>query len=330
MMLNTEWENMPLGFNWYTESFDVNFPSIGTANISSPTSYQQYNGKEGINMMSMLFCKCGGIINAIKSGQDKVDSMWEDFELEFSIWEDFELELLEKFYNNLTYENWSPEKKLCAEGLWKKRVEEEGIDPIFVAGLIGNVFAEGAVGMLQGGWDWKSLGLDIERNNIISKIDQARIACGSPDKWGVGMIQWSFESRKKILLSNYEIFQSEDGTLTLEQLVSAECETILDELYLGKEKKGISTDCKYIYPLYVELEENDNKAGDKINFSTCFLFKEYIRPSTTSQVNKNNNYTVADGVLDKALKAKEFDDVPSIYKRIIAAKLIYEHFTGET
>lgn len=69
MMLNPEWENMPLGYNWYTESFEINFPSVGVANISGSTSYQRYNGKEGINMMSMLFCKCGGIINALESGQ---------------------------------------------------------------------------------------------------------------------------------------------------------------------------------------------------------------------------------------------------------------------
>ena len=69
MMLNSEWENMPLGYNWYTEAFEINFPGAGAANISASTSYQQYNGKEGINMMSMLFCKCGGIINAKESGQ---------------------------------------------------------------------------------------------------------------------------------------------------------------------------------------------------------------------------------------------------------------------
>lgn len=69
MMLNPEWENMPLGYNWCAESFESNFPNAGASNTLSPASYQQYNGKEGINMMSMLFCKCGGIINALESGQ---------------------------------------------------------------------------------------------------------------------------------------------------------------------------------------------------------------------------------------------------------------------
>lgn len=320
MMLNPEWENMPLSYNWYTESFEVNFPNAGASNILSPASYQQYNGKEGINMMSMLFCRCGGIINAVKSGQDKVES----------IWEIDERTLLYKFGDELAYENWSREKKLCAEELWKKLVEEEGIDPVFVAGLIGNVFAEGAVGMLQSKLNWKSYGLDMEGYDIISKIEQARIACDTPDKWGVGMIQWSFKSRKKILLSNYESYKLEDGELLLDQLVAAECETILDELYIGKEKKDIPTDCKYIYPLYVDLEENVNKVSNKINFSTCFLFREYIRPETILDVNKENNYTVVDGVWDKALKAEEFENVPSICKRIIAAKLVYKYFTEET
>lgn len=320
MMLNPEWENMPLGYNWYTESFEGNFASAGVSNILSPASYQQYNGKEGINMMSMLFCRGGGIINAVESGQDKVES----------IWEIDEQTLLYKFGDNWAYENWSLEKKLCAEELWKKLVEEEGIDPMFVAGLIGNLFAEGAAGMLQSGLNWKSYGLDIEGYDIISKIDQARIACGTPSGWGVGMIQWSYPDRKKILLSNYESYKSEDGTLSLEQLVGAECETILDELYIGKEKEEILTDCKYIYPLYEELKKNNNKTCKKLIFSTCFLFGEYIRPGSTSNVDKENNYELADGVWGKAQKAEEFDDVPSIYKRIIAAKIAYEHFTEET
>lgn len=321
MMLNPEWENMPLDYNWYTESFEVNFSSAGASNILSPASYQQYNGKEGINMMSMLFCRCGGIINAVKSGQDK----------EESIWEIDEQTLLYEFGDELAYKNWSSEKKLCAEELWKKLVEEEGIDPMFVAGLIGNIYAEGAAGMLQDGLDWKRLGLDIGRMGIISDITQAEIACGSPDEWGIGMIQWSIVDRKKILLSNYESYKSEDGTLSLGQLVAAECETIKDELCLGKEEKSDNSAYKKIYnSTYTKLIESKKNAGDKIKVSTCLLFRDYIIPGTYEEVDRSNDYKEADGVWDKALKAKKLSDVPSICKRTIAAKLAYIYFTEET
>lgn len=311
MMLNPEWENMPLGHNWCAESFEDNFPK----------SYQQYNEKEGINMMSMLFCRCGGIINAVKSGQDKVESIWE---IDEQI-------LLNNFGDNWAYENWSQEKKLCAEELWKRLVIEEGIDPVFVVGLIGNVFAEGAVGMLQSGLNWESsYKLDIKGYDIISKIDQARIACGTPSGWGVGMIQWSHPSRKKILLSNYESYKSEDGKLSLEQLVAAECETIKDELCLGKEEKSNNGGYKKVYnSTYTKLIKGKKNAGDKIEVSTCLLFRDYIKPGTYEEVDKDNDYKVADGVWDEAQKAEEFDDVPSIYKRIIAAKIAYEHFREE-
>ncbi len=61
MNLEPEWENLPAGFrldtgNFYCESINKE-------------STQQFGDIEAINMMSMLFCRRGGIITAIESGQ---------------------------------------------------------------------------------------------------------------------------------------------------------------------------------------------------------------------------------------------------------------------
>ena len=69
MLLNPEWENLPIEYDFSTGSFkesrDPRILPIGGLD----QSYQQINGKEQINMMSMLFCQHGGIITAQKSGQ---------------------------------------------------------------------------------------------------------------------------------------------------------------------------------------------------------------------------------------------------------------------
>lgn len=72
MLLNPEWENLPAEYDFITKSFDPHrdseiLPVIGF----NSHSYQQINGKEQINMMSMLFCQRGGIITAQKSGQQE-------------------------------------------------------------------------------------------------------------------------------------------------------------------------------------------------------------------------------------------------------------------
>ena len=315
MRLNPEWENMPSGYNFAEETFRDNFPSVGINKVLMSPSYFQFNGREGINMTSMLFCNCGGIISATMSGQNTVTS--ED------IWNDYELALLEKFYDQLAYENWSDEKKIGAEAFWKMLYENGEVDSIFTMGLIGNMYGEGAAGMLQGDLPWSRYGLNLPKYGIISNIEQAEIACATPDGWGLGMLQWSNVIRKEILFSNYDEFKSDDGTLTQEQLILAECKTILDELNLGEKEQNKFDDCKRIYPEYLQSVENIDKIGDKITFAVCTIFRKYEIPATSKDVDFES-LTVREEVWDKALSAESFDDVPSICKRIIGAKIAYE------
>lgn len=71
MLLNPEWENLPVEYDYMTNAFHPELPTAGVSKILESESYMQFNGKEGINMMSMLFCKRGGIISAKESGQNK-------------------------------------------------------------------------------------------------------------------------------------------------------------------------------------------------------------------------------------------------------------------
>lgn len=71
MLLNPEWENLPVEYDYMMNSFYPELPSAGVSKILESESYMQFNGKEGINMMSMLFCMRGGIISAKESGQNK-------------------------------------------------------------------------------------------------------------------------------------------------------------------------------------------------------------------------------------------------------------------
>lgn len=76
MKLNSEWENLPVDYNFETKSFEVNISSIlksSTAGVNRMLSspYMIFNGEQGINMMSILFCQRGGIIMPVTSGQIK-------------------------------------------------------------------------------------------------------------------------------------------------------------------------------------------------------------------------------------------------------------------
>lgn len=319
MNLNPEWENMPSGYNFATGIFEDGVPNAGISEILMNSSYFQFNGNEGINMMSMLFCKCGGIISATMSGQIETDGI--------NIWNDYELKLLDKYYDQLAYKNWSLEKKLGAEELWKTLYEEKDTDPMFVIGMIGNLYGEGAAGMLEGKWNWKSRGLNIEKYGSISNIQEARIACASPDKWGVGMIQWSNPVRKEGLLKNHEYFAMDDGTLTMERLMAAECKTISDELWPNEQDKNAFTGCKDIYPEYLQFIKGSNGIGSEVEFATCLLLKKYEISGESGDVDFKS-LMVKDGIWEEALNAQSFSQVPSICKRIIAAKIAYEELKG--
>ncbi len=108
MDLNEEWENMPLGYDYVTNTFIS----------SNQESYFKFNGKEGINMMSILFCKRGGIITAQTSGQIIDNSIdWNYDEPDAS-----DTEAVKRY-------------------MWNYFIAQ-GFSEYAVAGILGNVWAE--------------------------------------------------------------------------------------------------------------------------------------------------------------------------------------------
>ena len=98
MDLNGGWENMPLEIADAIVGYK-RLPCAGVEEAFRTPSYFKFNGEEGINMMSMLFCQLGGgCITAIESGQNS-------------------------YFNDIRYQ------KLLEEINRKKgRIEEEKID----------------------------------------------------------------------------------------------------------------------------------------------------------------------------------------------------------
>lgn len=70
MKLNESWENLPLAGEYLTGYFNIPPDLVEYERDRCSPSYLRFNGKEEINMMSMLFCQFGGgIITAQESGQ---------------------------------------------------------------------------------------------------------------------------------------------------------------------------------------------------------------------------------------------------------------------
>lgn len=63
MVLNPEWENLPTEYDYVDDTFREEPMMSGIDRVLFADSHQQFNGREGINMMSMLFCRYGGGTN---------------------------------------------------------------------------------------------------------------------------------------------------------------------------------------------------------------------------------------------------------------------------
>lgn len=314
MRLNDSWENLSLAGEYLTGYFNMSPDLIEYEKDRCSPSYLQFNGKEGINMLSMLFCSFGGgIITAKESGQRIIVP-----ELIFT---ELDKQLLEKYYDNFAYENWSDEKKMCAQEIWDTFYIESGYDPLFVAGLIGNMFAEGNCGLLQYSDEWKLWFSTYEPGMTITDMKMAETACHNTSL-GVGMMQWSDSGRKDRLFKNYLVCQAEDGTLSLEQLIDAEIRTIQDELKYNKTYKEVPA----IYRREVEGKET---VGECIRLSACVIYKEYESPKGHENVDAQNGYELVEGVEEEAQNASSYGKIPSVIKRILAAKISYAFFMEE-
>ena len=72
MRLNEEWENLAIAGEYMVGEISTKKQQVNKSLLSAP--YMKFNGVEGINMLSILFCQFGGgIIAALESGQREIE-----------------------------------------------------------------------------------------------------------------------------------------------------------------------------------------------------------------------------------------------------------------
>lgn len=125
--------------------------------------------------------------------------------------------LLELFYEKDENPEWDTKDKIdTLQVLWEFLVEQQGIPPENVAGILGNIYAEGHFAEQQG------TGL------YIADIEQARVLLGS-GKVGYGCAQWTYRKRQDSLLDYYELayelFPNDWDAVR----ITAECCMLLEE-----------------------------------------------------------------------------------------------------
>lgn len=158
------------------------------------------------------------------------------------------------------------------------------------------------------------------KNTCITNVNQARVAClNAPSGYGIGMIQWSFSSRKKNLFECYQE-HAENGILTSEQLMAAE----IEYMYVELADIGEVHDFKHIIPMS-ENYASTNNINDSVTYATSILFRDYLRPESFTDVTESE-YTVVEEKWKEAQEAKQEKEIPSIIRRIIASKVAYEEF----
>lgn len=316
MVLNTEWENLPEEYDYAENTFDAMPGAVGIEGFLEGKQYFQFGGKEAINMMSMLFCRFGGgIINAKDSGQ----SQWvEDSNVR---------RLRNKFIGELEFEHWDDQKKKYAELIWERLYIEKGLEPAFVAAIIGNMCNEGDAGELENWSGWKEVFDDYHKDYVITNIEQAEKACSGEIKKGVGMLQWTYYTRKPILLECYKSCASVDGALSEEQLFEAEMNMVYRELYIDGETWY--KDFSDIYKNCIDYTKQEKNYSRQIEYMTVYFFDSYERPKLYELEIDAENHSVKDEMWDESMKVEEPDDIKNICRRVVAASVAYKHFMGE-
>ncbi|MDE7199512.1 MAG: hypothetical protein K2O15_11605 [Lachnospiraceae bacterium] len=317
MVLNTEWENLPEEYDYVDNTFDALPEAVGIGGFLEGKQYFHFGGKEAINMMSMLFCRFGGgIINAADSGQSRrVEDVAEDTNVR---------KLRNKFIGELEFEYWSDQQKRYAELIWSRLYVEKNLNPAFVAAIIGNMCNEGAVGELENWEGWKEVFADYHRDYVITNIEQAEKACSGKIKKGVGMLQWTYYTRKPILLECYKSCASADGTLSEEQLFEAEMNMIYRELHIDGETEY--RDFADIYKNCIDYTKQEKNYSQQIEYMTVYFFDSYERPKYYELEIDAENHSVIDEMWDESMNAEKPDYIKNICRRVVAANVAYEHF----
>lgn len=272
MNLNDEWENLAMAGEYLTGMDQIS--CAGTAKIFA-SSYMKFNGKEGINMLSMLFCPYGGgIITAKESGQHiKMRKILDDVisvkEKNGRIWTDDEMYIAK--YMTL-------------------RMLNQGYSLEIIAGMIGNVVNEGKPGYFESS-AYKDLSkkpdylvhMDSQHayNTLVSGklltdvgtniLEQLKIANGCSTElhmFGLGTNQWTGARGERLIMKYIEKFGN-NAFPTQEECAETEVDFMLEELNTIFD--DVINDC---------INETMGKSNEeKIDVITRIIMDDYEKPS---------------------------------------------------
>lgn len=272
MKLNETWENLPLVGEYMTGEFPL---CAGIEKVLWTDSYMMFNGKEGINMMSMLFCQYGGgIITAKESGQH------------------IEIQKLLNSINSISYSNgasWASSEIETAKCVTLKMLEA-GYSMEIIAGFVGNLVNEGKFGEFESSYYKSKPGnkpdylkhMDKFHNysalasgnsvcvigtNVLVQLRKEGNCTDNEHAFGFGTAQWSFERGEELIQRYLDRF-GENAYPTQSECIEIEMDYMLEEL--STTYSGVIEKCES------ETREMDNE--EKVRKIAEIVKKNYEQP----------------------------------------------------
>lgn len=146
--------------------------------------------------------------------------------------------------------------------LWEFLVNQQNMDPVNAAALLGNIMAEGSFTQEQG------------THTLIQDIEVLRAVLGKGNR-GYGIAQWTYSSRQKALLEYYEVAYDMYPDDWDKVKIVAECAMLLEEVKAYRVFDDIS--------LSTSLEDATGRV--------CVIYEGYSN-STSEWGKVNGQYTL--------------------------------------
>ena len=277
MKLNEEWENLAIAGEYMAG--EMTLPKAGIEKALLSASYMKFNGVEGINMLSILFCQFGGgIITALESGQDKdISPNWQNIE---SVWNG--------------EEEWNDEQLKMAKYITTVLLSR-GYSNEIIAGLVGNIVNEGGFGKFESslyssgkpkylehmdsvhGYGSLASGQYLYDLGIEVLVELRKNGNCSDEKhmFGLGAVQWTGDRGERLIEKYIETF-GEDGIPSKEECTQVEIDFMIQEL----ENAG-SDGYKKVINKCGQETSNIMEGTKKVEIIAEIIMSDYESPSST-------------------------------------------------
>ena len=285
MRLNEEWENLAIAGEYMVGEISTKKQQVNKSLLSAP--YMKFNGVEGINMLSILFCQFGGgIITALESGQNgEAPPNWENIE---SVW-------------NGQYE-WNDEQLNMAKYITTVLLSR-GYSKEIIAGLVGNIVNEGGFGKFES--SAYSSGKPKYLEHMDSTHGYGELASGqylydlgmevlvelrkdgncSDEKhmFGLGAVQWTGGRGERLIEKYIETF-GENGMPSKEECTQVEIDFMIQEL-----ENADSGGYKKVIDKCEKETLNIEEETKKVEIMAEIIMSDYESPSSTDATKRQSD-----------------------------------------